>query len=112
MARSGLNAVPKSSSRACPAAPRSVTEEMYEYAQWLLGTSLYDLARAGTARASSVAAESAVRVRMWRRMRREVMSRTAIGVSAGGLSAAGACPAGPATSSPPVPPFPCAKRRG
>ena len=66
----------------------------------------------GAARASSIAAESAVRVRMWRRIRREVMSRTAIGVSAGGLSAAGACPAGPATISPPAPPFPCAKRRG
>ena len=37
MSRSGLNAVPKSSSSACPAAARSVTEEMYEYAQWRLG---------------------------------------------------------------------------
>ena len=43
---------------------RSVTEEMYEYAQWLLGTSRNDFASPGAARASSIAAESAVRVRM------------------------------------------------
>ena len=48
MARSGLNAVPKSSSRRCPATARLVTEEMYACAQWLLGTSLYDFASAGS----------------------------------------------------------------
>jgi hypothetical protein len=32
-----------------------VTDEMDEYAQWLLGTSLYDFASAGAARASAVA---------------------------------------------------------
>ena len=67
---------------------------------------VYDLASAGAARASAVAAVSAVRVRMWRRIRRGLMSRTAIGVVGRRLERGRSLPRGPGHAFAAGPAFP------